>query len=84
MMKRAHKSTYHKMSVKHLDRFVAEFAGQHNLREHDTIVQMSMLATGMVGRVLPYRELINKEVSSELTAGKNQQFRLKLQEDLPW
>ena len=84
MMKRAHKSTYHKMSVKHLDRFVVEFAGQHNLREQNTIVQMMLLTGVMVGRLSPYKELINQEVSSELTARETQQFRLNLQEDIPW
>ena len=40
MLKRAHKGTYHKMSKKHLGRYVQEFAGRHNIREHDTINQM--------------------------------------------
>ena len=31
MLKRAHKGTYHKFSVKHLDRYVIEFAGRHNI-----------------------------------------------------
>ena len=31
------KGTFHKLSPKHLDRYVQEFAGKHNLREHDTI-----------------------------------------------
>ena len=40
MLKRAHKGTYYKISVKHLDRYVREFAERHNIREHDTIDQM--------------------------------------------
>ena len=44
MLKRAHKGTYHKMSKKHLNRYVTEFPGQHNVRRHDTLMQMAMLA----------------------------------------
>ena len=37
MLKRAHKGVYHKISSKHLQRFVDEFSGRHGLREarHD-------------------------------------------------
>ena len=58
MLKRAHKGTYHKMSKKHLNRYVQEFAGRHNVREQDTIVQMEMLSKGMTNKQLPYKELI--------------------------
>ncbi len=57
-MKRAHKGTFHKMSPKHLDRYVQEFAARHNLREADTIDIMNSIATGSVGKRLRYRELI--------------------------
>ena len=33
MLKRAHKGTFHKISPKHLQRYVHEFAGKHNVRE---------------------------------------------------
>ncbi|MCE2503428.1 MAG: hypothetical protein J4G05_05150 [Chlorobi bacterium] len=46
------------MSVKHLDRYVNEFAGRHNVRNFDTIEQMSMLVAGMSGKRLRYQELI--------------------------
>ena len=59
MLKRAHKGTYHKMSKKHLNRYVQEFAGRHNVREQDTIVQMEMLSKGMTNKQLPYKELIS-------------------------
>ena len=36
MLKRAHKGTFHKISPKHLDRYVTEFAGRHNARGRDT------------------------------------------------
>ena len=58
MLKRAHKGTFHKLSPKHLDRYVQEFASRHNLREQDTIDIMAAVATGMRGKRLRYRELI--------------------------
>ena len=50
MLKRAHKGTYDKMSKKHLDRYVQEFAGRHNIRERDSINQMQHIAMGMIGK----------------------------------
>ena len=58
MLKRAHKGTYHKMSPKHLDRYVRQFAGKHNDRGGDTIAQMQHVVAGMVGKRLMYRDLI--------------------------
>ena len=40
MLKRAHKGTFHKISPKHLDRYVHEFAGKHNIRDSGTLTQM--------------------------------------------
>ena len=57
-LKRAHKGVFHHFSVKHLHRYVNEFAGRHNVRDLDTIQQLSALAAGMTGKVLPYRELM--------------------------
>ncbi len=58
MLKRAHTGTFHKISPKHLDRYVTEFAGRHNARECDTLVQMGEIARGMRGRRLKYADLI--------------------------
>ena len=58
MLKRAHMGTFHKLSPKHLDRYVQEFAGRHNLRESDTIDMIGAVADGMQGKRLRYRELI--------------------------
>ena len=33
MLKRAHKGTFHRLSAKHLQRYVSEFVGRHNMRE---------------------------------------------------
>ncbi len=52
------KGTFHKMSPKHLQRYVGEFAGRHNIRELDTIDQMAVIASRLDGKLLPYRELI--------------------------
>ena len=58
MLKRAHMGTFHKMSPKHLNRYVREFAGKHNIRSEDTIDQMRTVVAGLVGRNLLYRDLI--------------------------
>ena len=57
-LKRAHKGVYHKISPKHLDRYVKQFAGKHNSRNTDTITQMGGVIAGMVGKRLMYRDLI--------------------------
>ena len=46
------------MSVKHLGRYVNEFAGRHNVQSLDTIERMSLLALGMSGKRLRYQDLI--------------------------
>ena len=61
MLKRAHKGTFHKISPKHLQRYVNEFAGRHNIRDKDTIDQMYSVVAGMVGRRLMYRDLVAGE-----------------------
>jgi len=58
MLKRGYQGTYHKMSPKHVRRYVAEFAARHNARRLDTLRQMAALALGMIGRRLQYAELI--------------------------
>ena len=54
MLKRAHDGTFHKISPKHLQRYVSEFAGKHNIRNSGTLAQMR----DTVGRNLLYRDLI--------------------------
>ena len=56
-MKRRYTGTYHKMSGKHLNRYVGEFAGRFNDREHDTLDQMTAMVHGMLGKKLTYTEL---------------------------
>ena len=57
MLKRGYIGTFHRMSEKHLERYVAEFAGRHNQRGLDTIDQMQAIARGLVGKRLRLREL---------------------------
>ena len=58
MLRRGYQGTYHKMSPKHLERYINEFASRHNVREADTIDQMETAFTHMVGKHLAYRTLI--------------------------
>jgi len=58
MLKRAHKGTFHKISPKHLQRYVSEFAGKHNIRNSDTLAQMRDTVARLVGRRLLYRDMI--------------------------
>ena len=58
MLKRAHTGMFHKMSPKHLNRYVQEFSGKHNLRDMDTAAQMAVVAAGLIGKRLMYSQLI--------------------------
>ena len=58
MLKRAHKGVYHKLSPKHLQRYVNQFAGRHNIREFDTLAQMVAVTEGLAGKRLTYDALI--------------------------
>ena len=56
-LKRAHMGTFHKLSPKHLNRYVNEFAGKHNCRESGTPDQMREVVSRLMGRTLGYRRL---------------------------
>lgn len=58
MFKRAHNGTFHKISPKHADKYVKEFAGRHNVRCQDTIDQLMVTGKRMPGRRLRYKDLI--------------------------
>ena len=58
MLKRAHKGTFHRLSPKHLHRYVDEFVGRHNMRELDTLEQMALVASRMEKSQLRYKDLV--------------------------
>ena len=59
MLKRGYKGTYHRMSAKHLQRYINEFSGRHNVRSRDTLDQMAGIARGFIGKRLRYADLTN-------------------------
>ena len=58
MLKRAHKGTFHKLSPKHLDRYVRKFGGRHNMRDSGMLDQMRHTVARLMGRNLLYRDLV--------------------------
>jgi len=58
LLKRGYHGTYHRMSEKHLGRYINEFAGRHNVRPLDTLDQMKLLIAGVVGKRLRYQEVV--------------------------
>ena len=57
-LKRSHQGTFHKLSPKHLNRYVQEFAAKHNIRESGTRDQMRDIVLRLIRRDLPYRKLV--------------------------
>ncbi len=60
MLKRGYQGTFHHFSEKHLDRYVEEFAGRHNIRNADTVDQMAIIARRSVGKQLRYVDLVSQ------------------------
>ena len=60
LLKRGYHGTYHQVSAKHLQRYVDEFSGRHNVRNLDTLDQMTAVAKGLDGKRLKYRDLVGK------------------------
>ena len=56
--------TYHHMSGQHLQRYLAEFSGRHNVRELDTADQMGRLAGGLNGHRLTWKMLAGRAGSA--------------------
>ena len=59
MLKRAHMGTFHRMSPKHLHRYVDEFVSRHNMRELGTLQQMELMAARMGDTQLRYKDLVS-------------------------
>lgn len=73
-LKRGYVGVYHWFSVKHMHRYVGEFAGRHNDRPLDTIDQMQALVGGMMGRRLRFIDLIGDpetRLNSQLELARN-------------
>ena len=58
LLRRGYYGTYHKMSAKHVHRYLAEFCGRHNIRDEDTIDQMRDWVAALIGKRLKYRDLV--------------------------
>ena len=58
LLKRAHKGTFHKLSAKHLQRYVNEFCCRAGMRDRDTADQMTEWAASLIGKRLMYKQLI--------------------------
>ena len=56
--KRAYVGIHHKLSPKHLNRYVQEFCGRYNMRKKGTLERMSLLVAAMAGRRLTLADLI--------------------------
>ena len=70
MLKRAHHGTFHRLSAKHLHRYVAEFCGRHNIRDLDTAEQKAHTAAAMGGRRLTYDALTACRKASPSNRGR--------------
>ena len=58
LLKRGYYGTFHTISPEHLNRYVSEFAGRHNVRPMDTVDQMAWMVRKMDGKVLRYKDLV--------------------------
>ncbi len=68
MLKRGYVGIYHHMSEKHLQRYVDEFAGRHNMRPMDTVDQMALAVQESEGKRLSYKQLIGKPDKARSTS----------------
>lgn len=74
-LRRAHEGTFHKINAKHLNPYVTEFAGGHNVRDSGALAQLTALVAGLVWKRLMYRRLtadngLSSGVRSQAAAGR--------------
>jgi hypothetical protein len=60
--------SYHKVSIKHLDRYLAEFCFCFNNRRNEELFAMTVLAL-VIAAEMPYAELIGKASASAQLSG---------------
>ena len=65
MLKRGQNGVYHHFSEKHLDRYVGEFEGRHNIRPQNTINQMETMVRNSEGKRLKHDTLIGPPETRE-------------------
>ena len=58
ILKRGYKGVYHKMSPKHLKRYVVEFQERYNSKTMDTATRMAQIVKRSAGKKLRYQDLI--------------------------
>ena len=58
LVKRGHYGVFHWFSFKHMDRYLTEFSGRHNMKG-DTLFCLGRIASGMFGKRLSYEGLIS-------------------------
>ena len=58
-LKRGFYSVYHKISPKHLQKYVDEFSARQNVHQLDTMVQIDSMNRGLSGKRLRYEELVD-------------------------
>ena len=58
-LKRGYYGVYHKMSPKHLQKYVDEFSARQNVRELDTMVQIDCTIRGLFGKRLKYADRVD-------------------------
>ena len=58
-LKRGYYGVYHKMSPKHLQKYVDEFSARQNVRQLDTMVQIDCTIRGLFGKRLKYADLVS-------------------------
>ncbi len=67
LFKRGVIGSFHKVSIKHLDRYLSEFCFRFNNRKNEELFAMTILAL-VIATKMPYAELIGKSSSPEQPA----------------
>lgn len=56
--KRAYHCAFHHLCKEHLNRYVTQLAGKHNVRDFDTMDQMELAVMEMATKQLRYKDLV--------------------------